>query len=261
MGRSVVLQVFPPRRIVSLVPSQTELLFDLGLDTAVVGITKFCVRPPEWFQHKKRVGGTKTVCFEKVTALAPDLIIGNKEENDREQIEHLAARFPVWMSDVSTLDHACAMMLQIGMLTATVKKAKTLVRKMERRFAQLALPPGAHRPQTAYFVWRKPFMVAAGGTFIDAMLGWAGFSNVFGDLQRYPEVSQAELAVRNPELILLASEPYPFAEKHVPAFREICPKAQVRLVDGELFSWYGSRLQDAPAGIRQLRESIHLTVP
>ncbi|MBK9335957.1 MAG: ABC transporter substrate-binding protein [Lewinellaceae bacterium] len=259
-ARTIVLPVFPPRRIVSLVPSQTELLHALGLADEVVGITKFCVHPAAWFQEKKRVGGTKTVNPEKVAALAPDLIIANKEENKRVQIEALATRFPVWTSDVRDLHSALDMIGRVGAVTGRAPAAQMLVRTVEQAFADHRPEPAAGRPRAAYFIWRKPCMVAGGDTFIHAMLQEAGFENVFAAESRYPEILPEILTERAPDVLLLSSEPYPFAEKHVAEFQEICPAAQVVVVDGEMFSWYGSRLLLAPAYFRQLREKVCLAV-
>lgn len=258
MGRRVAPAQFPPRRIVSLVPSQTELLADLGLGERVVGITKFCVRPQAWFQEKQRVGGTKTLDFAKIEALQPDLLIGNKEENERAQIEHLAEKHPVWMSDIHTLADALNMIRGLGQLTGTSSEAETMAQKIETGFAALRPPTNRQLPTVAYFIWRKPYMAAGSGTFIHEMLGWAGFENVFADRARYPEITAAELATARPDVLLLSSEPYPFAEKHVAAFREICPAAKIRVVDGELFSWYGSRLLHAPEYFQRLRKEIGL---
>lgn len=257
MYRKVQLGHFPPRRIVSLVPSQTELLHSLGLEAEVVGITKFCVHPVQWYRQKSRVGGTKTVQLEKVAALHPELILGNKEENDQEQIEALAARFPVWMSDIHTLEDALEMVGQVGTLTGKSEAAQALRRKIQQAFEAIQRPGPPLR--AAYFIWRKPYMVAGSETFIDAMLRAAGFENVFRQRPRYPELVLEELAAANPEVILLASEPYPFAEKHVEAFLEACPQAKIEIVDGEMFSWYGSRLLQAPAYFEQLR--IRLAAP
>ncbi len=256
MNRRLHLPVFPPRRIVSLVPSQTELLHTLGLEAEVVGITKFCVHPHKWFREKKRIGGTKTVHLEKVAALEPDLIIGNKEENDREQIEALAARFPVWMSDVLTLADALEMIDRVGELAGKPEAARKLEKAIEIAFQNLQTPEKEIRQKAAYFIWRKPYMVAGGGTFIDAMLDAAGFENVFGQQQRYPEIFLEDLSAAQPELILLSSEPYPFAEKHFGPFREACPQAEIKIVDGEMFSWYGSRLLQAPGYFEQLRAGL-----
>src|SRR4051812_11307667 len=115
MGNAVELEG-PPSRIVSLVPSQTELLFYLGLDKEVAGITKFCIHPAEMFHSKPRVGGTKKYDFEKIRQLAPDLIIGNKEENEQKQVEELQKLYPVWMSDIRNLADALQMIRSVGEL-------------------------------------------------------------------------------------------------------------------------------------------------
>ena len=235
-----------PQRIVSLVPSQTELLYDLGLGECVVGITKFCVHPEEWFRSKSRVGGTKKVDMEKVRALKPDLIIGNKEENERADIEALEKEFPVWMSDVRDLSSALDMVVRVGHLTSTKDKAEDLVQNIESAFADLR---PLDRPLTAaYFIWRDPFMVVGGNTFISDMLARCGLINAFiARDERYAEVTLEQIAAADPDVILLSSEPFPFAEKHIAEFNMICPGTPVLLVDGEMFSWYGSRLLKAPA--------------
>ena len=257
LNRTVLLPAWPPQRIVSLVPSQTELLCDLGLEREVVGITKFCIHPRNWFETKTRIGGTKTLNFEKIATLKPDLIIGNKEENERAQIEQLAEQYPVWMSDVATLEEAYDMMRRIGKLTGKTTESEELIKKIKASFGpdhpQLATCPP---PSAAYFIWRKPYMAAGGGTFIDAMMRVAGFKNVFANKSRYPEISLETLAEARPEIILLSSEPYPFREKHLKEIQAVCPDARVRLVDGELFSWYGSRLLHSAAYFRELSRQL-----
>ncbi|GAB2958766.1 helical backbone metal receptor [Hymenobacter coalescens] len=250
MDRRVAVP-FPPRRIVSLVPSQTELLFDLGLGERVVGVTKFCLHPAEARERATVVGGTKNFHFDKIAALQPDLIIGNKEENYREGIEQLAAQFPVWMSDIVTLADALDMMRRVGLITGTKTRADRLSTEISQSFA--GLPTADALVPAAYFIWRQPYMVAAAGTFIDEMLPVAGFANVFGHLGRYPEITPEQLVAAAPRVILLSSEPYPFQEKHVAEFQALCPAAQVLVVDGELFSWYGSRLRHSAAYFQTLR--------
>ena len=259
MGRTVALKAWPPRRIVSLVPSQTELLHDLGLGSEVVGITLFCIHPDEWFRHKTRVGGTKTINVEKIAALEPDLIIGNKEENERAHIESLEGQFPVWMSDVGNLNEAFDMIGQVGALTGKADTATAMVRDIRTAFETMRAGSSAEKkPPVAYLIWRKPYMVAGSDTFIHEMLVEAGFSNAFGHKTRYPEISLRELGNARPDLIFLSTEPYPFAEKHLPAFREVCPETRIAFVDGELFSWYGSRLLQAPDYFLALRKSLNL---
>ncbi len=234
-----------PLRIISLVPSQTELLYDLGLGERVVGITKFCIHPEAWFKSKHRVGGTKKVDLDKVRALKPDLIIGNKEENERKDIEALAREFPVWMSDIRDLESALDMIGQVGGLTGTEERAQDLAARIASGFSNLGV---REEPRTvAYFIWREPYMVAGHGTFINDMLKRMGLVNVFdeGDA-RYPTITEQELAEADPEVILLSSEPYPFKEKHILELNMICPGTPVHVVDGELFSWYGSRLLRSP---------------
>jgi ABC-type Fe3+-hydroxamate transport system substrate-binding protein len=234
-----------PERIISLVPSQTELLYDLGLGDRVVGITKFCIHPEDWFRSKARVGGTKQVDLDKVRALKPDLIIGNKEENTQADIEALEREYPVWMSDIRDLPDALDMIRRVGCLTDTANQATALTNAIEHAFGRLRpiTPPRS----AAYFIWRDPLMVAGGDTFINDMMQRAGFENAFAQrTERYPEVTPEDLAAADPDLILLSSEPYPFADKHLLEFNMICPGTPVRIVDGELFSWYGSRLCYTP---------------
>jgi len=250
----------PPKRIISLVPSQTELLYDLGLRDEVVGITKFCIHPEEWFRSKTRVGGTKKYDFEKIKALHPDLIIGNKEENEQEQIQALMNLYPVWMSDVYTLKDAYDMITRIGTLVGKQQEAQNLKLKIESEFVPLWRRQGEDLTNvhsqltTAYFIWNNPFMVAGNNTFINEMLKVCGLQNIF-EQERYPEITTEQLEKANPEIILLSSEPYPFKEKHIQEFKAICPNAKVLVVDGEIFSWYGSRLLKAPEYFKQLMAS------
>jgi ABC-type Fe3+-hydroxamate transport system substrate-binding protein len=244
-----------PRRIVSLVPSQTELLATLELDDAVVGITKFCVHPDSWFRSKTRIGGTKQVHIDRVHALQPDLIIANKEENVQEQVEELARHYPVWVSDVNDLDDALAMIRSIGAITATSAKAAAIAHTIETDFSQLAgLVPGL---RTAYLIWKDPYMTVGHDTFIHHLLGRCGLQNVFGDKTRYPAINIEALQAAGCQLLLLSSEPYPFKQQHIDELQGYLPHTRIVLVDGEMFSWYGSRLLEAPAYFNSLLRSLH----
>ncbi|WEK18211.1 MAG: helical backbone metal receptor [Candidatus Pedobacter colombiensis] len=248
---------YPPKRIISLVPSQTELLFDLGLDKEVVGLTKFCIHPVDKFAERTKVGGTKKLNMELIRSLAPDLIIGNKEENTQAQIEELMAEFPVWMSDIYTLEDAKNTIHQIGVLVDRQPEAAYLNYLINAGFTDLqtlALQHGINK-KVAYLIWREPYMLAGKDTFIDDVLTLNGLQNVVKQ-RRYPEFELKDLVELKPDLIFLSSEPYPFKEKHLEEIKSLIPEAKVMLVDGEMFSWYGSRLVKAVQYLFELQKEI-----
>lgn len=256
MGRLVALP-HPTKRIISIVPSQTELLFDLGLTDEIVGITKFCIYPNAMFRSKPRIGGTKQINFEKVASLKPDLIIGNKEENQQEQIEELIKHYPVWMSDIKTLADSIDMIQKLGELVnkpAEAFQISTAIMEGFKTFNHKQLK----KRSVAYFIWNNPIMTIGKDTFIHEMLNICGFSNVFQDMTRYPMINEDVLQKVEPEFIFLSSEPYPFKEQHIQHFQSICPNAHICLVDGEMFSWYGSRLLHAPNYFKQLAHQCFL---
>ncbi len=252
MGYEVTFR-FPPQRIVSLVPSQTELLSKLGLDLQVVGITKFCVHPPDWKKSKTIVGGTKNFRPEIIRSLHPDLIVGNREENHREGIEALKKEFPVWMSDVINLESALDMIRALGNITGCTGYAQALATQIESGLTAMETLPGL---RALYLIWKNPWMSAGSRTFIHQMMCLAGFINVLENTPRYPQLTDDDMRRLAPDVVLLSSEPYPFREKHVAEIRLLLPEARVILVDGEMFSWYGSRMLYFPDYIRQLKSRL-----
>jgi ABC-type Fe3+-hydroxamate transport system substrate-binding protein len=238
-----------PRKIVSLVPSQTALLHHLGLENEVTGITKFCIHPESWRSGKPIIGGTKNIHIEKILALEPDLVIANKEENIREQVEILAEKIPVWVTDVNDLPGALQMISDLGILTGKTDEANLLTGSIQNRFNQLnnSIPIPA-----AYLIWRNPYMTVGNDTFIHDLLRRSGFSNVFGHLTRYPEIDIEALEKSGCKVILLSSEPYPFSEKHIDEIAQHLPGVKIMLADGELFSWYGSHLLESPDYFKKL---------
>jgi ABC-type Fe3+-hydroxamate transport system substrate-binding protein len=244
-----------PQKIISLVPSQTELLYDLGLDPEVAGITKFCIHPQEWFRTKKRIGGTKNIHLQEIAALQPDLILANKEENVKTQVDALAEHFPVYVSDVGNYEEALKMIADIGSLTHTQEEAADLVIKIRAEFDQLSVqnyPP----LRTAYLIWKDPYMTVGADTFIHNMMEKAGLVNMYADEDRYPSVTLQALSERKPELVLLSSEPYPFKQKHIDELKAFLPGSKIILADGEMFSWYGSRMLKAATYFQKLRDEI-----
>jgi ABC-type Fe3+-hydroxamate transport system substrate-binding protein len=252
LGRFVELPA-TPRSIVSLVPSITELLHSLQLDERVTGITKFCIHPEPWFRQKTRIGGTKNINIPVVHQLQPDCIIANKEENVKEQVEELARHYPVWISDVNNLDDALEMIAQIGTITGAEAKATGLVNAINTAFAQL--PAASPATRTGYLIWRNPYMTIGRDTFIHDMLTRCGLQNIFGHTTRYPAIDTWQL--NECDLLLLSSEPFPFQQKHIDELQGHLPNTRIMLVDGEMFSWYGSRLLHAPAYFTGLLQQLH----
>lgn len=237
MNRTIRLEKFP-ERIVSLVPSQTELLFDLGLGDQVVGITKFCIHPNEWYKSKRRVGGTKNLHLDIIENLKPDLIIGNKEENSQADIDALEKKYPVYMSDIFTIEDALQMISDVGDLTGTELIAKKITQVVKRDLDSYV----PQNKNVLYLIWAEPFMAAGENTFIGDVIRRIGLKNCIKDsTARYPELSLDQIAELNPDLIFLSSEPFPFNESHAEKISDVY-KGSIEFVDGELFSWYGSRM-------------------
>lgn len=242
--QKTVAPIQAPKRIISLVPSITELLYHLGLNENVAGITKFCIHPSEWFRSKAKIGGTKNINIKKILELQPDLIIANKEENVQEQVEELAEYFNVWITDVNTVDQAYGMIKDIGTLTDCLPAAKKITADIQKEFAKIK--PGQTAIKTAYLIWRTPCMTIGGDTFISDVMHLGGLQNVFAAQTRYPKITTADIINSGCSLVLLSTEPYPFKEKHIAEMQQQLPGIKIILADGEMFSWYGSRMLQMP---------------
>jgi ABC-type Fe3+-hydroxamate transport system substrate-binding protein len=256
-GRKVHLPAFPPRRIISLVPSQTELMFDLGAGDRLVGRTRFCIHPDDKVKKVVRIGGTKDFRMDKIYELKPDLIIGNKEENEKAQIEQLALNFPVWLSDIRSIESDLDMILQVGKMLDLEAEAQAIVNQKKTLYADIQGAFDTLRGmRVVYLIWNNPMMAAGNDTYIHHMLTWCGFENALTDTGRYPVLSEEDLKRMAPDILFLSSEPYPFSEKHLSGFRQWLPSARVVLVDGEFFSWYGSRLNHMGEYLRVLKNQL-----
>ncbi len=240
-----------PKKIISLVPSITELLYHLNMDTEIIGITKFCVHPALWQQTKHKVGGTKNININKIIELAPDLIICNKEENVKEQIEEIAKLFPVYLSDVNSYGAALQMITEVGKISNRKIEAENIVKEIETTFEKEKIII-TNNQRVAYLIWKGPYMTVGGDTFINDMLKKIGLSNIYHNQNRYPQITLEDLMNVKPEVILLSSEPYPFKEKHIAEIKNHLPTTKILLADGEMFSWYGSRMLLMPAYFNQL---------
>ncbi len=240
-----------PKRIVCLVPSISEFLFDIGLKENIVGVTKFCIHPKLLVKDVVKVGGTKKTNLQKIKLLEPDLIIANKEENTQSEILELQKLFNVYVSDIISMEDCYRMLLDIGELTNKKEESLAIVKTLKKDFNELVNSGGGKR--VAYFIWKNPFMLAGNESFINTILNQLGFVNSLQQLSRYPEVNEETLKELNPDFCFLSSEPYPFKQKDINELKELLPKSKIILVDGELFSWYGSRLLQLKTYCKELQ--------
>ena len=226
-------------KIVSLVPSITETLFDFGLTKhEIVGRTKFCIHPQHLVSDVAIIGGTKNINVEKILALKPDLIIANKEENEKLQVEELAKTCRVWVTDVKNLADNENFLWEMGMVLKNRALAEKFNHEIKAIFSEIKT--NKMKKNVAYLIWQNPMMSVGGDTFINSILAEVGFENIFKNKTRYPEISIAE--IETAEYLFLSSEPFPFGEKHIAEFQIQLPNTKINLVDGEAFSWFGTHL-------------------
>ena len=252
MNREVILKG-KPKKIISLVPSQTELLYSLGLENETIAITKFCVHPKEWRKHKQTIGGTKKLNLDEISKLNPDLIIGNKEENNKEDIEWLSNNHSVWMSDIYNVQDSLKMIECIGNICDKEKEAQQIINSIKKELGELDHSSKSPIKKALYVIWDNPTMVAGKKTYIDSMISLINLQNAC-DSNRYPKLN--DIDIQEPDYIFLSSEPYPFKNKHLEKYKNNFPNSKVILVDGEMFSWYGSRIIKAIPYIKTLRDKL-----
>lgn len=259
LGRELALPR-PPRRLVSLVPSVTELICDLGCGERLVGVTRFCVTPTAVVASLPRLGGTKTVDLERLLALRPDLVVMNSEENTRADFDRLTdTGVSVFVSFPTTVADAARAIERLGAALDADRTATALARRIRDTAAALArwVP---QRVPIFCPIWRRPWMSFNAATYCHDLLASAGGDNVCaGSATRYPTVDLADVARADPRVILLPDEPYPFATRHFAALAALHDSAawrdgRVHLVDGRALSWYGAR---TPAAMVQFFRLCH----
>jgi len=235
-----------PERIVSLVPSLTELVWWCGLGDRLVGRTRFCIEPAGAIEAVTAIGGTKDPDIARVVSLEPDLVIANKEENRREDVEAMeAAGLRVVVTDPNSVAEAVTMVRELGEMLGVEETAEGLARETEE--AMRAGDDVSWRPRVFVAVWRTPLLGLGAASYGHDVVECAGAVNVLRERSRYPEVTREDLGAMRPDLILLPDEPYRFRESHVAEFADIAP---ARVIDGKLLWWYGPRM---PAALRELR--------
>lgn len=241
-----------PKRIVSLVPSLTEFLVDIGVGERLVGRTKFCIHPKGVVSNIPTFGGTKNPKVDSIVNAGADLVIMNREENRREDFEALSERTEVLMTDILTVDDALHELRRIGMAVGYEAAADRLSIQIQDEL-NTSFDDTA---DVAYFIWRDPWMVAGGDTYINDVLERFAMRNVFSDMVRYPTIQLHDLVERRPSRVLLSSEPYPFKARHLAEITAAVRGIRTELVDGEWFSWYGSRMLNSFRSLKKWRENL-----
>ncbi len=235
-------------KIISLVPSITETLFDFGLTSdEVIGRTKFCIHPSDLVKNVEVIGGTKNLNIEKIRSLKPDLIIANKEENEKLQVEELMKDFKVWVTDIETLEGNQDFISDLGSLLNKENLALDFNKKIASVFTDIK---DFDSKKVAYLIWKNPYMTVGSDTFINEVLLRSGFENLFENRRRYPEVSVEDL--KDADLIFLSSEPFPFQQKHIDELLLELPDKEMILLDGEAFSWFGTHLMKVGDYLKEL---------
>ncbi len=242
-----------PRKIISLVPSLTELLFDLGLEKQIAGRTRFCIHPEEKAERVEIMGGTKNPRLDKIRQVRPDLIIANREENRKEDVSELQELFDVMVTDINTIEDALLAIHEIGSRCGAEEAARELISSIR---SELDSVPDEPPLTAAYMIWKDPWMTVGGDTYIHSVLTHWNLENIFGGQKRYPKTTLHELSEAEPDVILLSSEPYPFREKHIDEVEMACPASRILPVDGEWFSWYGSRMLPSFKKLNSFRKAI-----
>ena len=253
LGRTIILSG-TPRRIISLVPSITETLIACSQEIEVVGRTKFCIHPSRQVENITKIGGTKHLKIDMIESLSPDLIIANKEENTEEAIQMLEKSYPVYVSDINDLKSMFSFLEDMTILLSE-PGFQTLKKDIQEKLKKFSVPKIEYK--VLYLIWRKPYMTVGGDTFIHYMLDLAGFKNVFENTSRYPTLTHSDVSISDADIIFLSSEPYPFKKKHIFELNVLVNKPKIRLVDGELFSWYGVRILKSFEYFKEL----HATLP
>jgi ABC-type Fe3+-hydroxamate transport system substrate-binding protein len=276
-GRELLF-IRPPRRVVSLVPSDTLNLFALGAGDRLVGRTRYCVAPEGEVEHVPVVGGTKDVDVRAVAALEPDLVVSNQEENSRAHVEELARlQLPVFVAFPRRVADGLAHLARLARILGAQDASRDLLRRGLRALRAAEESP---RPPLAAFVpiWMEPLMTVNADTFISDALSLAGGRNVFADRERryplqadlgaaearpagerdtrYPRVTLEEVALRAPEVVLLPDEPHPFGEADAQVFRTRLPAAKIAFCSGRDLSWYGAQSVDGLDRLRALIDGL-----
>ncbi len=255
----------PAKRIVSLVPSITETLFEIGGGSQVVGVSSYCTDPVDLIQFLPKLGGPKNPDLELIDSLNPDLILLNREENRIEHYCYLSERYPVYVSDVRRISDVPDLLRHLGFLTGCDSKAEVFALRIAKTLFTAHDSTDMHNYRAVALVWNSPLMTANGDTYLADWLSRAGVVNPFFDrVERYPIVSLESVAQENPEFIIFPSEPYCWSNSEINSMVERlaeygCCTKPIK-IEGKSLIWYGFRTiesieMELPSFIRSLSEA------
>lgn len=247
-----------PQRIISLVPSLTELMFDMGLGKEIVGITNFCKHPFQLKSTKTMVGGPKNVNIDLIKSLNPDFILCAKEENTADTVAELEKIAPVFVAEVKSIQDTLYLIAVLGKILQRQTEATNILQKINYHLNDFkTFTKYLPRKKVAYFIWGNPWMVAGNDTYINDLLALNNFINVYENRERYPEVDITQIRKEgNPKIIFLSSEPYSFTDEDAFEIGRHSNHAKTIYVDGEFFSWYGTRLLKAIPYFKKMHELL-----
>lgn len=259
LGREVTVPS-PPGRVVSLIPSVTEICFALGAGEQVVGVTRFCTEPPAGVAGKVRVGGEKDPDLDRIARLRPDLVIANVEENRKADVEALAAAgIPVYVIYPRTVTEGAGLLRTLGELLGASGAGEALAGDVEQALGEVSRLRRGRAPVRVFCpIWKNPWMACNGDTYVHDVLVTCGGENITADRpERYPRVALEEVAAAAPEVILLPDEPFRFAPKHIPLFHAFpgipaLRNGRIHCIDGKWISWYGPRMVEALPALTRL---------
>lgn len=251
-----------PKRIISLVPSLTETLYDLNLEENILGITKSCTHPVHFKHTKTIIGDVKDVEIEKIKDLQPHIVFCNKGENSLETIKKLQEFTQVYVTVVKTIDDSIRLVEKLGLILNRRVDAKLINHKINLKLEDFTQFIKEYDVKKAgYFIGYNPWVAAGDNTFINALLALNKFENIYTNKEdMYPIIEAKKIRLEgDPDFVFFPSHPFAFNDKHIFEMGRFTHHASAVYVDGQMFSWFGSRLIKSFDYFKSLRERITLS--
>ncbi|MBI9038391.1 MAG: ABC transporter substrate-binding protein [Bacteroidales bacterium] len=249
LGRTICLDKIP-KRIVSLCPSITETLCELGLADKIIACTDYCVHPIDVVKNFNKIGGPKNFSEEKILNLKPDIIFAVKEENETCKINRISKKVPTYVFDINSIQEGIEMIKTLGNIFEIQNISDCFIEKMQEGYKNLTKVNS--NIKCLYLVWKQPYIAVGGDSFIDSVLYQINIKNCLrNSKKKYPKI-KLKLLENQFDLLILPSEPYSFSENDIDGFEKIFPEKEIIKVDGEMFSWYGTHQLKAISYLQKL---------